>query len=102
MALNKGFFEIEYQKIEINEKIGLGNLIVRRSPPVKINFQYIIIFLQLDFIQSSLHQFILLQPDNQAHKKYVDIGYNLCHIKIFTEAYLLRLSVRFKMGYDFS
>jgi hypothetical protein len=31
MALNKGFFEIEYQKIEINEKIGLGNLTVRRS-----------------------------------------------------------------------
>ena len=29
--LNKGFFEIEYQKIEINEKIGLGNLTVRRS-----------------------------------------------------------------------
>jgi hypothetical protein len=32
----------------------------------------------------------------------VDLDYNLPHIKIFTEAYLLRLSVRFKMGYDFS
>ena len=86
---------MEDQKVvEINEKINLGNLIVQRPN--------IIIFLQLDCIQSSLHQFILLQPDNQAHKKYVDLDYNLPHIKIFTEAYLLRLSVRFKMGYDFS